>query len=85
MNYILIPNIWYFNDDNEWDPAKLGFDGYSFEINTYKNGKPYQKVTGSLEPSRELTYRIIESDGMTVTIDDTGPGKLRLDINDLKN
>lgn len=94
LNHVVISDIWYFDDDSdECFPAKLELFGYSFEIITFKNGKPYRRIQGSQNVSQnkviagkvikndtELSYRILQSDGMTITLDETLCGKLRLSI-----
>jgi len=85
QRHVVISDVWYFDEDSEeCFPAKIEFFGHSFQMQTYKNGKPYQTMKGSqnISPgkSTELSYRIIESDGMTITLDDTICGKLRMSM-----
>ncbi len=90
LRRVVISDVWYFDDDTDkWVPAKLELFGYSYEIITYKNGKPYQTIRGSQNVSqdkddKELSYRILESDGMTITLDNMHCGKLRLSLANFK-
>jgi hypothetical protein len=89
LHHFVISDVWYFDDNtDECFPAKVEFFGYSFKIETYKNGKPYNTIRGSrnLATSTDMSfsYRIIESDGMTVTLDETICGKLRLSLANFK-
>jgi hypothetical protein len=84
LPHVVISDVWYFDDNDKCCPAKLELFGYGYEIDTYKNGEPYQRHQ-AIQRTRpfKLSYWILESDGLNVTLDGHC-GKLRLSMANFK-
>jgi hypothetical protein len=84
LNHVVLSEIWYFDlESKRYVSATLELFGHSFERRIFDKGKLKSVTRGLSSPNAELEYTIIETDGVTVTLE-SDAGTYRLSLLDFK-
>lgn len=84
LSHVILVEAWYLHpESNSYLPAELELFGHCFLTRFSDKTKQQVKFITTVSSNSELEYTIIETDGITVTLE-IDPGTYRLSLSDFK-